>query len=129
MLKVAFGEQTVGRTQAFDWFSKFKSGLISVKDADHSGHPMASKTDENMDKVKELVFENRKITIHEVANMLAISFGSVQSNLKDNLPVHHTAMKFVSCTCSLWFVCVSISVYKQNYSDSTASIVTRFSAV
>jgi hypothetical protein len=29
--------------------------------------------------VRELVLENRRITIHEVASMLGISFGSVQS--------------------------------------------------
>ena len=32
MLKVAFGEQTVGRTEVFEWFSKSKSSIISVED-------------------------------------------------------------------------------------------------
>jgi hypothetical protein len=34
MLKVTFGDLTVGRTQVFEWFSKFKSGATSVEDAE-----------------------------------------------------------------------------------------------
>jgi DNA-binding transcriptional regulator GbsR (MarR family) len=80
--------------------------LTSVKDADHSGHPLTSKTDENVDKVKDLVLENRRITIHEVANILGISVGSVHTSLKDSLNMHNIAMKFVSWTCSLCFFCM-----------------------
>jgi len=80
--------------------------LTSVKDADHSGHPLTSKTGENVDKVKDLVLENRRITIHEVANLLGISVDSVHTSLKDNLNVHHIAMKSVSRTCSLYFFCM-----------------------
>jgi hypothetical protein len=32
MLKVTFGEQTMEGTLVFVWFSKFKSGVTSVKD-------------------------------------------------------------------------------------------------
>jgi hypothetical protein len=99
--------------------SKFKSSLISVKDADHSGDPLTSQTGENVDKVKDLVLENRRITIHEVANILGISVGSVHTSLKDNLNMYHIAMKFVSCTCSLCFFCMQISGCKEY--DSTPS--------
>jgi hypothetical protein len=30
MFEVAVGEQVVGRTQIFEWFLKFKSGVVSV---------------------------------------------------------------------------------------------------
>jgi len=33
-LKVPSGEQTVGRTQVFDWFSKFRSCVTSAEDAE-----------------------------------------------------------------------------------------------
>jgi hypothetical protein len=44
-----------------DWIAKFKSSLTFGKDAYHSRHPLTSKTSENMEKVKELSFENRRI--------------------------------------------------------------------
>jgi hypothetical protein len=54
MLKIAFGEQTARRTQACEWFSKFKSGVTSVEGTKHSGCPSTSNTDENMDLMKNL---------------------------------------------------------------------------
>jgi hypothetical protein len=49
MLKVAFGEQTMGRTQVFECFSKPKSCVTCVENDECSGCPSASRTDENMD--------------------------------------------------------------------------------
>jgi hypothetical protein len=33
LFQAAFGVQTIGKTQAFEWFSKFKSYAMSVQDA------------------------------------------------------------------------------------------------
>jgi hypothetical protein len=66
MLKVAL-ESREGRTQIFYWFSKFISSVDSVEDAAYLGHPLTSKTDENVDKMNELVLEKRRIAIHEVS--------------------------------------------------------------
>lgn len=46
MLKIACGEQTMIMTTASEWFSK-----------------LISKTDEQMDRVKELVLRNSRITV------------------------------------------------------------------
>ena len=48
-----------------------------------------------MDQVKESVLENRIIIVCEVANMLGISFWSVQSILNKNLKIHQIATKFL----------------------------------
>jgi hypothetical protein len=44
MLNVAVGEQTVGRTQVFEWFASSKSVWPSIEDAECSGHPSTAKT-------------------------------------------------------------------------------------
>jgi predicted HTH transcriptional regulator len=59
--------------------------VTPVEDSENLGHPLVSKTDENMDQMKEFVLENRRITVLQVANMLEIMFASVQNILKDNL--------------------------------------------
>lgn len=51
MLK-AFQEQTIRKTQVFEWFSKSKSSVAMVEDAECSGHPLTSKTHENLDQFK-----------------------------------------------------------------------------
>jgi hypothetical protein len=54
-----------------------------------------SKTDENVDHVKEFIIGNRRTMICEVADKFGILFGSVQSILKDNLNMYQIATKFV----------------------------------
>ena len=39
MLKTAFGEQAMGRTQIFQWFSRFKAGRTSTDDDERCGRP------------------------------------------------------------------------------------------
>jgi hypothetical protein len=48
-----------------------------------------------VDQGKERVLKNRRITIHEDAEMLAILFGSVLIILKDSLKVCCIAAKFM----------------------------------
>ena len=46
MLKTAFGEQAMGRSQTFQWFCRFKAGRISIDDDEHPGRPVSSSTPE-----------------------------------------------------------------------------------
>lgn len=69
MLKVAFVGQARGTTQVFEWFAKFKNSVMT-----HSPDILQGSKQMNilMKQVKELVLENRRIAVHEVANMLGI---------------------------------------------------------
>jgi len=40
MLKTAFGEQAVGRSQTFQWFYRFMAGRNSTDDDERSGRPV-----------------------------------------------------------------------------------------
>jgi hypothetical protein len=52
MFKLAFREETSSRTQTFYWFLKFKSGVTSTNDAEHSGCPSMNKMAENVAEVQ-----------------------------------------------------------------------------
>ena len=45
MLKIAFGEEAMCRTQTYEWWKCFKEGRISVDDDPRSGWPSTSKTE------------------------------------------------------------------------------------
>lgn len=53
MLKLALGRQAVPRTQVFMLFLKFRCCVTTFEYAKYLGHPSASKTDEDVDWVKE----------------------------------------------------------------------------
>jgi hypothetical protein len=79
MLMLDFGDQIMGIIQFSEWFSQFKSGVTTVEDAAHSGCTPTGKTHTNVDQDKAVVIKNKRITSHEVANMLGISCGQFRA--------------------------------------------------
>ena len=63
MLKTAFGEQSMGRSQTFQWFSRFKAGRTSTDDDERSGRPVSSSTPEMIEKVRHTIRKDRRRTI------------------------------------------------------------------
>jgi len=55
MLKIAFREEAVGRTQMYEWWKHFKEGRTLVDNDPRSGRPSTSKTDDNVAKVREVI--------------------------------------------------------------------------
>jgi hypothetical protein len=69
---------------------------VSVESDECSGRPSTSKTTENIEKIQELIHEDRHRIIHELADTAGISYGVCQGILTDNLNMHHIATKFVA---------------------------------
>jgi hypothetical protein len=78
MLHEAFGKYALSRTAVFEWHSRFKAGRVSVEDDEISGRPGTSKTTENVEKIRELIHEDRLRAIHELADTVGISYGVCQ---------------------------------------------------
>lgn len=60
------------KTTAYECFEDFKSGRKVVDDLPHSGRPLTSNFDENLNKVKEMVLQNRHTTLIELSGELGI---------------------------------------------------------
>ena len=52
-------------------------------------------TDDNIEVVKKMILDNRRITITEVADDIGIWFGSCQASFTDVLGLKHAAAKIV----------------------------------
>jgi len=63
MLGKCFGSDTLKKTAVYEWHERFKSGRESVEDDERSGRPLTSKIDENINKMREMLINNRKLTI------------------------------------------------------------------
>jgi hypothetical protein len=68
---------------------------VSVEDDECSGWPSTSKMTESVVKIRELVHEDHRQTIHELTNTIGISYGVCQEILTENFNMPHIAMKFV----------------------------------
>jgi hypothetical protein len=82
MLKTAFGDNVMGRKTKFEWFSRFKLGETSIEDSERPGRPSTGRTDENVENVREIFNEERRITITVIADRLGLSYGTWQRILR-----------------------------------------------
>jgi len=81
MLKEAFGEQALSQARTFEWFKRFKDGRESVEDCKDSGRPSTCTTPEMIAKVREVILEDRRQTIHDVGKF----YCEVLRRLKENV--------------------------------------------
>ncbi|UYV63307.1 K02A2.6-like [Cordylochernes scorpioides] len=62
MLQTAYGDAVMSRRPVFEWYKLFKEGQEETADNERSGSPSTSTTPEKVDKVLELMREDRRIT-------------------------------------------------------------------
>ena len=93
MFTVAFGVSIMSRTQIQLWYNGFREGREDVYDNARTSRLSTSTTDENIEAVKKMILDNRRITIREVAVIVGISFGSCQVILMDALGMKRAAAK------------------------------------
>ncbi|KAG5314739.1 SETMR methyltransferase, partial [Acromyrmex insinuator] len=95
MLGNCFGSDVLKKTTVYEWHERFRSGRESVEDNERSSRPSTSKTDENINKVREMLANNRKLTIRELAEDLNIAYGSIQDIVVNDLGLRRVAAKLV----------------------------------
>ena len=95
MLQEAFGDNAMCQRKTFLWYKRFKDGRTSVDDDERSGRPSTSTAPENIAKVRQAILADRRQTIHDVCEIVGISYGTVQRILADNLNMRRISARFV----------------------------------
>ena len=70
------------------WVGEFKRSRTSLEDETRSGRPSDATDEEMCNKVRDLVYSDRRIKVEEIANALYISHGSIPTTLHDCLSMH-----------------------------------------
>ncbi|XP_072650806.1 protein GVQW3 [Canis lupus baileyi] len=96
LLKEAYGDEVMSRARVFDWHKRFKEGREDVRDDARSGRPVTHRTDENIQKVKDLVCSNRRLTVRMIAEELNLDKETVRLILKENLNMRKVSAKVMS---------------------------------
>ena len=84
LLKKVYGDECLCRTQVFEWFKMFKEGREEIGDDQRPGPPRTSKTDANIEKVGEIIRQNRRLSIRAVAELINMDEATVRQILHDN---------------------------------------------
>ena len=83
------------KTRVYEWYERFQDGREDVEDDERPGRPSTSTTDENVEKVKEMVMNDRRITIRDVADDVGISISTCHGIFSNVLGMKRVAAKFV----------------------------------
>jgi len=95
MLKTAFGEEAMGHSQTFQWFSRFKAGRTSIDNDERSGRQVSSSMPEMIERMRQIIHKDHRRTNDEVSMLVGISHGTCHKILTEDLKMRHVASKFV----------------------------------
>jgi len=95
MIQRAYRNEAMSRARCFEWHASFKRGRTSLEDDERSGRPSTSSTPKNVETIRRLVHEDRQRTIKDIATIVNVSYGTVQTILTCDLNIHRVAAKFV----------------------------------
>jgi len=80
----------------FQWHARFKTGRTSVDDYEHTGRPTSCTTPEIVARIQELIRQDRRRIIRDIAEEVEVGYGTCQRVLTEELGMHRVAAKFVS---------------------------------
>ena len=90
-----YGSSAPSYGQVKFWVGEFKRSRTSLEDETRSGRPSDATNEEICNKVRDLVYSDRRIKVEEIANALHISHGSVSTTLHDRLGMHKLTARWV----------------------------------
>jgi len=72
----------------FQWHTRFKTGRTSVDDDEHTGRPTSCTTPEAVTRIQELIRQDRRRTIRDIAEEMEVGYGTCQRVLTEELSMH-----------------------------------------
>jgi hypothetical protein len=84
----------MSQRKTFLWYKHFKYRRTSVDDDDLSGRT-STNTVEKIAEVRETILADRRQIIHDVCEIVGLSYGTVQRILADNLNRRRISPRFV----------------------------------
>lgn len=77
------------------WAAEFKRGRTSIEDDERLGRPCTATTDEIIEKIHNAVLDDRRIKVHELADIAKISDERVRNILHDHLHMKKLSARWV----------------------------------
>ena len=106
-----YGSSAPSYAQVKFWVGEFKHSRMSLEDETRSGCPSDATDEEMCNKVRDLVYSDRRIKVEEIANALHISHGSISTTLHDRLGMHKLTACWVPKSLSGEQMATRASVY------------------
>lgn len=90
-----YGESAPSIRTIYKWFQNFRNGYMSTSDAERSGRPVEASTSENIDKIHDMVMDDRRMKVREIASAVDISSERVHNILHQHLNMRKLFTRWV----------------------------------
>ena len=78
MVNAAYGEQALSRSNVFWWYGRFRDGREDIEEDPRSGRPTECRNDHNVEKVSQLLLQNRHLLLRMLADDVNIGKDAVR---------------------------------------------------
>jgi len=95
MLVQVYGDNVMKKTAVYKRVKHFSEGRESVTDEERSRRPATSRTEENIAKGRQIVRENRQLTVRSIAEQVNINRETVRKILDEYLDMRKVCAKMV----------------------------------
>ena len=72
-LQEVYGDAMMSRTRIFEWHKRFRGGREDVEDNPRSERPTTSRTNKNVERVREKVRSDRRLSVRMIADELKMN--------------------------------------------------------
>jgi len=73
------------RTMVFKWHKAFKEGRENVEDDPHSGRPISSTNDQNVEVVRAVMAKDRQLSVRMIAEEMGLDKNAVNGKVQNGI--------------------------------------------
>ena len=84
ILAQMYGREAVSRKCVYEWFKRFREGKETTEDEPCSGRPSTSRTPEMIEKVRQMLAQDRRLTLRLIAEELGINKDTAHNVVHDD---------------------------------------------
>ena len=95
LLQEVYVNDTMSRARLFEWHRRFKKGREEVGDDHRGGRPSTSRTDENVERVRQKVRRDRSLVVGMIADELGMNSKGVWRTITEDLGMRKICAKMV----------------------------------
>ena len=95
ILMQIYRDNDMKKTAVYRWVKRFSEGRESITDEERPGRPATSRTEENIAKIRQIVRENRRVTVRSIAERVNIDRETVRKILTEDLDMRKVCAKII----------------------------------
>lgn len=95
LLKEIYGNECLSLARVFEWFKCFQDGREVVPDDSRPSRPFTSKTDDNIEKIGNLIRFDHQLNVRVIAETVRIEKESEWQMLHNNFNMQKACAKMV----------------------------------